>query len=329
MRTLVFGGTQFIGLRLVHELLRRGHQVSVLNRGRTAVELPAEVERLRADRADSVSVRSALAGREFDAVFDISAYALDALVPAVEALEGSVGRYIFCSTAAVYAHSDTYPILETHPLARGSSMAAQYTVDKVACEDYLAERWRARAFPVTILRPPFVYGPHNLYPITPSLSGSDWEFSFFARLRGRHPILVPGDGSRITHFVFVDDLAQAFAAAAESGGALGQAYNVAGPDAITLIGYVNLLGRIAGVEPEVVFVPLDIASDPGERTSFPSVWRRNLVIGIGKAAAELRFRPRSMSSGLAEGYQWYLAERLDDRDWDFSAEDHLRERLRA
>jgi nucleoside-diphosphate-sugar epimerase len=329
LRTLVFGGTQFIGLRLVHELLSRGHRVSVLNRGRTAVELPAEVERLRADRTDPASVRSALAGRDFDAVFDISAYALEALVPAVEALEGSVGRYVFCSSAAVYAPSDTYPVLETHPLAGGSSHAAQYTVDKVACEEYLNERWRASSFPVAILRPPFVYGPHNLFPITPFLSGSAWDFSFFARLRRGRPILVPGDGSRITHFVFVYDLAQAFAAIPESGGALGQAYNVAGPDAITLIGYVNLLGRVAGLEPEVVFVPLDIASDPGTPTSFPYVWLRNLVFGIGKAAADLGFRPRPMSAGLAEAYQWYLAERLDDRDWDFSAEDRLLERLRG
>ena len=46
MRTLVLAGTQFIVLHLVHELLRRGHQVSVLNRGQTQMELPPGVERL-------------------------------------------------------------------------------------------------------------------------------------------------------------------------------------------------------------------------------------------------------------------------------------------
>ena len=33
MNTLVLGGTRFIGLVLVRELLSRGHQVTVLNRG--------------------------------------------------------------------------------------------------------------------------------------------------------------------------------------------------------------------------------------------------------------------------------------------------------
>ena len=40
MRVLVMGGTQFNGLALVRELARHGHDVTVLNRGKTPVELP-------------------------------------------------------------------------------------------------------------------------------------------------------------------------------------------------------------------------------------------------------------------------------------------------
>jgi nucleoside-diphosphate-sugar epimerase len=39
MKVLVMGGTQFNGLALVRELVRTGHDVTTLNRGKTAAEL--------------------------------------------------------------------------------------------------------------------------------------------------------------------------------------------------------------------------------------------------------------------------------------------------
>ena len=50
MKVLVMGGTQFNGLALVRELVRTGHDVTTLNRGKTAAELPPSVRRLYADR---------------------------------------------------------------------------------------------------------------------------------------------------------------------------------------------------------------------------------------------------------------------------------------
>ncbi len=324
MRTLVLGGTRFIGLRLVHELLRRGHQLTILNRGQTAAELPPEVERLYADRADPESVKRALRNKEFDAVFDISGYTTQALQPAVEALEGRVGRYVFCSSIAVYKASETVPILETQPLAEDSEMVStqqfgRYGMDKVACEEYLRDRWRSRGFAFTVLRPVMVYGPHNGAPL--------WEFSFFARLRRKRPILIPGDGSRIMQFVFVDDLAQAFASIPESGASLAQAYNRAGPEALTLVGYVNLLGRVVGVEPELIFVAPEVIDEGEGSSSFPFVWQRSAIYSIEKARSHLGFHPRPMATGLEEAYRWYLTEGLDDRDWDFSEEDKILDRL--
>ena len=276
------------------------------------------MERLLADRADAGAVKRALENREFDVAFDISAYTTEALIPAIEALEGRVGRYVFCSTIAVYERSDSLPILESQPLSRDPSRSSQYGVDKVACEEYLAERWRARAFPYTVLRPCIVYGPHNSSPSS--------EFSFFARLRRKRPILIPGDGSNFLHFVHAGDLAQAFLSVSESGSSLGQAYNMAGPEAVSLKGYVNLLGKIVGVEPEVVVVPPDMVDDRGAPSSIRYPWRRTAFFSTRKAQEQLGFHPRPMSLGMAEAYRWYLTEGLDDRPWDFSDEDSLMER---
>ena len=67
------GGTNFNGLALVHELVRQGHEVTVLNRGRSTAEIPDSVSRLVADRSQPETVRAVLAGTEWDVIADITA----------------------------------------------------------------------------------------------------------------------------------------------------------------------------------------------------------------------------------------------------------------
>ena len=172
------------------------------------------------------------------------------------------------------------------------------------------------------MRPCTVYGPNNYNP--------QREFGLFARLLRNRPILVPGDGSTVTHLVHVGDLAQAFASAPESGSSLGQAYNLAGPEAVSLTGYVNLVGSILGVVPRLVLVPEDMLDERGSASAFAAYpWRNSAIFAIRKAQAHLGFQPRSLLQGTEETYRWYAAEGLDDRPWDFSGEDDLLKRLRA
>ena len=159
MKMLVLGGSRFIGLHLVRLLHDQGHEVSVLNRGQTGVELPEGVERLRADRTEPDEVKSALGRTSYDVAFDISAYTTASLLPVVEALDGRIGRFVFCSTTSVYAPSEVVPIDEDFALFR-TPEASQYARDKIECEDLLLGAY-SRGFPMTILRPPYVYGPDN------------------------------------------------------------------------------------------------------------------------------------------------------------------------
>ena len=56
MKTLVLGGSVFVGKHTVEALLAEGHDVAVLNRGRTPSDLPDDVERLVADRTDTAQL---------------------------------------------------------------------------------------------------------------------------------------------------------------------------------------------------------------------------------------------------------------------------------
>jgi 2'-hydroxyisoflavone reductase len=161
MRILVLGGTRFVGRHIVEAALVAGHEVTVFNRGQTA--LPWEgAEHLLGDRErrDLESLRE----REWDACVDVNGY-LPQLVRASAALLGErVARYVFISTASVYELPGVAPIDEAGALhaipAREVDAVAPdlYGPLKVACE---AEVERALPGRTLILRPGIVAGPYD------------------------------------------------------------------------------------------------------------------------------------------------------------------------
>ena len=107
-RSLVLGGTAFIGRHLVEILLNEGHDVSILNRGGSTP--PDGVEQLVADRKEPDSVRRALTGRDFDVVYDVSASvqvaSVDSIADLIQMLDGHCGLYEFVSSIAAYRFGD-------------------------------------------------------------------------------------------------------------------------------------------------------------------------------------------------------------------------------
>src|SRR5690606_10540933 len=112
---LVLGGSRFNGLALVRELVRHGHDVTVLNRGQRRDVLPFGVRQLVGDRDDPASVRAALHGTGYDAVYDLSGYTLDQVRPVVEALRDRMGHFVFASTTVCHAATPILPIRADSP----------------------------------------------------------------------------------------------------------------------------------------------------------------------------------------------------------------------
>jgi len=149
MRVLVIGGTEFISLHLVRELLQRGHDVTVFNRGRRAERLPAGVKAIAGDRKDHAGLRERLKGHRFDGVFDITyAPTLGEDVAALVASLAGQPHIVFISTGRVYDHALPIPYSEDTP--RGFYWG-DYARHKIAAEDLLFERHRAGAGPITIV----------------------------------------------------------------------------------------------------------------------------------------------------------------------------------
>ena len=201
MNTLVLGGSQFVGLHLVRELAARGHEVTVLNRGKTETGLPAGVQRLTADRTDNDSMRGALAGKDWDAVFDVSGFVMVAGASDIgfllDLLDGRTRAYVYTSSIMAYRQAiGVSPWLES--MESNPDGPATYGGFKVAVEKAVLERHRDHGFPGSIVRPAAIYGPdNNIY---------DMEAAMFLRLLRGLPIIVPHEGLVTGSYGHVDDL---------------------------------------------------------------------------------------------------------------------------
>ena len=300
MKILVLGGTRFIGLRLVRYLSTLGHNITILNRGKTQAELPPGIERLYADRRDPEAVRQALNGQQFEVVFDFTGYEARNLEPVVELLAGKIKHYVFQSTGEVYTEAKYLPILEDFPRMSGQTQEkglAAYGATKVQCEDYLLRKYQDEKFPVTILRCPVIYGPENWM--------HDREFSFFARILQGRPILIPGNGANLLHFAYVDDVDRAHLAVVGKENTLGQVFNIASTEAVTIEGYVDTIAEVMGREAKKVYLDFKVMEGL-KQPVFPFGWSRNSFYGIHKAKEYFDFWPAySLKEGLRHTYQWW------------------------
>jgi nucleoside-diphosphate-sugar epimerase len=334
-RSLVLGGTAFIGRQLVSHLLAAGHEVSLLNRGGSAA--PAGVEALVADRKEPASVRSVLQGRSWDMVFDVSASvmvaSLESIADLVDALDGCCGIYVFVSSIGAYQLGNgAFPWTETRPTTRAP--ATSYGGHKAAVERLLAERRATTGFAYSVLRPAAVYGPHDNIP--------DGEIAMFLRLGQGRPALVPHAGLACFPYGHVADLARALLLAATTPAAVGEVFNLT-HEAVTARHYVTAIADIMGREAEILEVPDEVLAEWKGPLPFNHRFQKALhaVLSIDKARRVLGFEPEfDFDAGHRQTYAWFLEQGLDRLErplndpiwnvsWDFSRETDLVARLRA
>jgi 2'-hydroxyisoflavone reductase len=321
MRILVIGGTAFIGKLLVHELIKAGHEVSILHR-RHHNPFGKKVANLIADRNQIETVRRAVGRLKFDAVYDL-AYDWDHGTTAQQAeatalfFDGNVSRYIFMSSVAAYGdglnhHEGDALAPDDHP--------DRYVRNKAMSERSLFRLHQRTGFPIVTIRPPYVYGP-----------GSPFyrEAFFWDRFRAGRKIILPSDGHRLMQFVYVEDLVRLAMRLLESRNAVGHAFNAANARALTQHEVVNELAKAAGVrEPELVSIPRDRILQMGGSPFGPKLYfgyyydLPAITEVITKAQRMLAFRPTDFATGLKITYKAYLKHR-DFPKPDFSFEDEV------
>ncbi len=246
MRLLFLGGTGIISAASVRLAVERGHEVTVLNRGRTTSrQLPSEVEGLTADVQDPAAVDRALGRREFDVVAQFRAFTPDHVQQDVDRFRDRAGQYVFISSASAYQKPPgSVPVTESTPL---KNPFWQYSRDKIACESRLLEAFRDVDFPMTVVGPSHTYDDTTL----PTLG----KWTDIARMRAGRPVVVHGDGTTQWTLTHSEDFAVGFVGLLGRPETIGHAYTITGDSAPTWNQVYTWLARAAGVdEPLLVHV---------------------------------------------------------------------------
>ena len=308
-KVLLVGGTRFSGLYLWKELQDRGHDVTLFNRGKTALrKTPRETEEefevrkakttfIAGDRKDTEDMKKKLEGGGYDIIYDLGGREVEDTEPLIDIFGKTVEQFIYMSSAGVYKKSTMFPHLEvseTDPKSRHKG--------KLNTEQMLKER----SVPFTSIRPTYIYGPYNYNPI---------EEFFFERLDEGRTICVPGHGDYFTGLGHVEDLAVAMAQVIGRDVAKGQIYNVQDDGAITFTGLVKECAKAMGkAEGDVMIQYFDPkAHDLGKSKAFP-MRDQHFFTSVSKAMKDLDWTPKyNLADGLADSYKHdYVLKRLLD-----------------
>jgi UDP-glucose 4-epimerase len=216
VRTVVTGGSGFIGSHVVERLLRAGHDVVVVD-SRSHIPRPrAGADYVRADILESADLTEAFAGA--DAVFHLAAMAdvdiimkdpvlatrvnVDGTANVLEACrQAGVGRAVLASTVWVYGAAPGEGDIPEDAALAPDHVSHIYTAQKIAAEMLVHSYQAMYGLPFTILRYGIPYGPGMRDELVIA--------RFIHQAMAGRPLTISGDGSQYRYYVYVEDLADA------------------------------------------------------------------------------------------------------------------------
>lgn len=317
MNILVTGGAGYIGSTVAQQLLEAGHRVTVydnLSSGHRAA-VPAAARFVRGDTLERAALDQVLGSESFDAILHFAAFieagesmrepgrffrnnVTGALTLIDAAIAHGVPRFVFSSTAGVYASKDG-PLVETDPVGPSSV----YGATKYMVEQALEWYHRIHGLRVAILRyfnAAGATGPRgeahqpetHLIPLVLQVA-----------LGQRASIAVFGDdyptpdGSCVRDYIHIEDLASAHVLALHG---LDQRpfmrYNLGNGAGYSVLEVIESARRVTGHAIPAVIQP----RRPGD----PAI----LIAGSARIQDELGWQPQhpDLAEIIASAWQWHV-----------------------
>lgn len=322
-RVLVTGATGFVGSHLTRRLLSLGAVVTLLVRRGGNPQLLEEFEAHGAmlcfgDVTDPVSINNAMREQEF--VFHCAALYREAKYPdraymqvnfegtrnLLEAAEKErVKCFIHTSTTGVHSHIPNPPAREDAPY----HPADIYQVSKTEAEKLARSYFESGRLNGVILRPAMIWG-----------EGDKRILKLFRGIARRSLPLI-GTGTTWTHWIYVQDLVEAYILAATTEQARGQIYFIAGRQPVLMKDVFATISNIAHVPLLPFRVPAwpiqffgsiiellcrPFGVEPPLHRRRADFFVKNRWFDTSKAQRELGFKPRGDFEDEAKIiYTWY------------------------
>ncbi|TAM60801.1 NAD-dependent epimerase/dehydratase family protein [Rhodanobacter denitrificans] len=256
MKCVIFGGGGFIGSAIADRLLRDGHALRIFERPRVEpyrkFSEGEQVEWMTGDLQSAHDVGVAVEGADIvlhlvsstlpkssndDPIYDVQSNLIATLQMLDVMVAKNVCRIIFISSGGtVYGPPETLPIDENHR----TEPQISYGIVKLAIEKYLLMYERIHGIRSIILR---VANPFGERQRVATAQGAVGVFLHHA-LIGK-PIEVWGDGETIRDYIYISDVADAFAAAVRYAGPK-SVFNVSSGVGLSLNGLIASIESVLG-----------------------------------------------------------------------------------
>ena len=324
MKYLVTGATGYIGTQLAKQLAAAGHRVNALYRSESKTErLKCEgIELFKGDISDRASLDKA--AHRCDGVFHVAAFAKPwakdpqtfyrlnlngAQNVVMAARNAGVSKVVFTSTAGVINPSNGTPSNEK--TRREMAHFTHYEQSKEQAEEAALKLCREGMNIVTV-NPSRVYGPGLLS----DSNGVTRLIKMY--LQGKFKML-PGDGSSIGNYVFIDDVVTGHILAMQKGKS-GERY-ILGGDNVSFTEFFNLLSDLTGRDTHLYKIPIPVikfvakimelkANLTGNPPILTPPWVKkylyNWELSAEKAERELGYHPTPINEGLSKTIDWIL-----------------------
>jgi UDP-glucose 4-epimerase len=253
MKSLVTGGSGFIGSHVVDALLELGHEVIVLDNFSTG--RPENLDHVKG-RIEIVECDISIPGnwvRQFkNANWIFHLAALADIVPSIQKPEAyfranvdgtfnvlqagtmaGASRFVYAASSSCYGIPDKYPTPETAEIRP----QYPYALTKRLGEELVMHWAKVYKLPAIALRLFNVYGTRSR---TSGTYGAVFGVFLAQKLNGQ-PFTVVGDGNQTRDFTYVTDVAAAMIAAASSD-RIGEIYNVGSGQTVSVNRLTELIG---------------------------------------------------------------------------------------
>jgi nucleoside-diphosphate-sugar epimerase len=316
---LVTGGAGFIGAHLAEGLLRRGHQVRILDNFATgspanvravqeqlaAEGLACPLEVVEGSILDQSTLATAMHGMEYvfhQAALPSVAFSLEeplqsnrvnvegTLCVLLAARDAGVKRLIYAGSSSAYGDHPELPKREDHP----TKPLSPYALAKLTGEHYGRLFTQLYGLETVTIRYFNVFGPRQ----NPDSQYAAVIPKFITACLHHEPLLVHGDGRQSRDFTYIDNVVHGNILAMTAPNVAGQVFNVAHGSRTTLLQLIDYLKALTQQPVQVQFLD----ARPGDV--------RHSQADISRAKTLLGFEPLvDVEQGLRHTVAYYQHQR--------------------
>jgi nucleoside-diphosphate-sugar epimerase len=266
MKILMIGGTGIISSACSELIVKRGMELTLLNRSvSTKFSIPEGARHLVGDfYGGPARIAGLLHGQHFDVVVDWVAYNPGDIEHSIRLFSGLTEQFVFISSASAYQKPPAhYIITEETPL---ENPFWDYSRNKIAAEQRLMREYYERDFPITIIRPSLTYGPSQI-----PLAGGSWRhpYTVIDRIRKGKKIIIPGDGTSLWTVTWNGDFAKGLVGLLGREDAIGEVFHITSDEVLSWNQIFVEVGKALSLDMDIVHIASDLiaAYNPGEAGS--------------------------------------------------------------